>query len=152
PESFMTDLGREFRYDQYLLAQGIEYTVQFAELSVTSSGEGYWFYAVLLTIKQYLITGIETVLGEPQAGLGTGLLLGVKQALGDELEHTFRTAGLIHIVVLSGYNIMLIVAFVMFALALFLRKRARIIVGLVAIAAFALMVGLSATVVRASVM
>ncbi len=126
--------------------------MQFAEVLVVSSGHGYKTLAFLLDTKQQLLTGIESVLGEPQSGLGTGLLLGVKQALGDELEKTFRTAGIIHIVVLSGYNIMLIVAFVMFMLSFFLRKRVRIIVGLIAVVAFALMVGLSATVVRASVM
>ena len=92
------------------------------------------------------------VIPEPQAGLGEGLLLGVKQALGDELEDAFRTAGIIHIVVLSGYNIMLVVAFVMQLLSLFLKPKWRLLVGLIVIVGFAVMVGLSATVVRASLM
>jgi competence protein ComEC len=152
PESFKTDLGREFRYDTYLLAKGVEYTVSFAEVSVLEERQGNRAVGMLLDFKKLLLSGIETSLGEPYAGLGAGLLLGVKQALGDELEASFRTAGLIHIVVLSGYNIMLVVAFVMYLLSFFFRKRMRIIVGMVAIVGFALMVGLSATVVRASVM
>jgi competence protein ComEC len=95
---------------------------------------------------------IESVLQEPYAGLGEGLLLGVKQAIGKDLEEIFRTSGIVHIVVLSGYNVMLVVTFVLFLLSFFLARKTRIIVGLFAIAAFALLVGLSATVVRASIM
>jgi competence protein ComEC len=76
----------------------------------------------------------------------------VKQALGDTLEDAFRQTGIIHIVVLSGYNVMLVVAFVMYVFSYFLPLRARVIAGLCAITAFALLVGLSATVVRASIM
>jgi competence protein ComEC len=98
------------------------------------------------------VSGIEGVINEPQAGLGKGLLLGVKQALGEDLEAVFRKAGIIHIVVLSGFNIMIVVEFVMFMLAFFFKRKTRALVGLVAVACFALMVGLSATVVRASIM
>jgi competence protein ComEC len=95
---------------------------------------------------------LEALVPEPQAGLGEGLLLGVKSALGDELEQVFRRTGIIHIVVLSGYNVMLVVIFVMTILSYFLAERGRLIFGVLAIASFALMVGLSATVVRASIM
>jgi len=57
-----------------------------------------------------------------------------------------------HIVVLSGYNIMLVVTFFMYVLAYVLPYRARLITGMIGITCFALLVGLSATVVRASIM
>ena len=152
PETFTTDLGREFNYPGYLLARGVEYKISFATVEILSSGNGSPIITFLLTQKQQLIDGIERVLTEPQAGLGEGLLLGVKQALGEDLESAFRTTGIIHIVVLSGYNVMLVVAFVMFVLRYVLPRKARFLVGIVSIAAFAMIVGLSATVVRASVM
>jgi competence protein ComEC len=152
PQSFTTDLGKEFNYQKYLLARGVEYRISYANVAVMSGGHGNPFLTVLFLVKQALITGIERSIEEPQSGLGQGLLLGVKQALGNDLEDTFRKAGIIHIVVLSGYNVMLVVAFVMFFLSAFLLPKTRIVIGLTAIAAFALMVGLSATVVRASIM
>lgn len=152
PESFETELGRVFHYDNSLRAKGIEYRISFADVEVLESGNGNFLISVLLSVKHKLMSGIEKVLPEPQAGLGEGLLLGVKQALGDSLEQDFRTTGIIHIVVLSGYNIMLVVAFVMYVLGYFLRSKTKIFAGLMAIAAFALIVGLSATVVRASIM
>jgi competence protein ComEC len=152
PESFVTELGREFHYDTYLLAKGVEYSISFAQVEVLSSGNGSWFITKLLSFKQQLIGGIDTALLEPQAGLGKGLLLGVKQALGDGIEDAFRAAGIVHIVVLSGYNIMLIISFTIFVLSFFLGRRLRIVCSMVAVVAFAFLVGLSATVVRASVM
>jgi competence protein ComEC len=151
PVSFTTDLGRTFDYPGYLRARGITHTMSFvipdvitpAPPSVTGS---------LFTLKHNFMQALETVISEPQVGLGEGLLLGVKQSLGDELEQAFRTSGLVHIIVLSGYNIMLIVSFVLYVLSFFLGMRARMVVGLLAIVAFAVMVGLGATVLRASIM
>ncbi len=152
PESFTTDLGRTFNYPAYLLVRGVEYQVSFADVRVESSGHGNLLLELLYSIKYALVTSIESVIPEPYAGLGEGLLLGIKQGLGEDLESAFRTSGIIHIVVLSGYNVMLVVTFILFLLSFFFPKRIRIIGGLLAIIAFALLVGLSATVVRASVM
>ena len=152
PESFASELGREFNYPAYLLARGVEYQMSFAAVEVSSSGHGNLLISYLLNIKHSLTRSIESVLNEPQAGLSEGLLLGVKQALGEELEAAFRTSGIVHIVVLSGYNIMIVVTFVMFALAFILPRRPRLLVGFGIVVCFALLVGLSATVVRASLM
>lgn len=152
PESFTTDLGRTFNYPGYLRASGVEYVLYYPVVQVDATGEGNLIIAALLAFKQRFMTALEGALPEPHAGLSEGLLLGVKQALGADLELAFRQTGIIHIVVLSGYNVMLVVAFVMFILAFLLPVRSRAIVGILAIIAFALLVGLSATVVRASIM
>ncbi|HEY0964697.1 MAG TPA: ComEC/Rec2 family competence protein [Candidatus Paceibacterota bacterium] len=152
PKTFTTDLGREFNYPGYLKARGVEYVISYGDVEVTEERQGNAFIAALLSIKRTLMNGIESVIPEPQAGLGEGLLLGVKQALGEELETAFRKAGIIHIVVLSGYNIMLVVAFSMYLLTLVFKPKGRLIAGLIIITSFALTVGLSATVVRASIM
>lgn len=152
PEAFTTDLGRAFNYPGYLLARDVEYRISFAQVKVTATGKGNGIVTQLLSFKHTLMTNIEEVLPEPAAGLAEGLLLGVHQALGDDLEDDFRESGIIHIVVLSGYNIMLVVTFVTYCLSFVLAPRPRLVVGLLAISAFALTVGLSATVMRASIM
>ena len=152
PEAFTTELGRTFNYPTYLLARGVEYQISFAEVTVDSGGHGFFILHTLFATKHALMDSIENVLQEPYAGLGEGLLLGVKQALGEDLESIFRTSGIIHIVVLSGYNVMLVVTFILYLLSFFFKKKTRIIIGMIAIVAFALLVGLSATVVRASIM
>jgi competence protein ComEC len=80
------------------------------------------------------------------------VLLGVKRALGEDLERTFRETGIIHIVVLSGYNVMIVVSALTYLLTFLFFPRTRMIIGISAIFTFALLVGLSATVVRACIM
>lgn len=152
PESFTTDLGRTFNYPGYLLARGVEYEISFAEVEATGVNEGNQVVTTLLRAKAAFIKSLEQIIPEPQVGLGEGLLLGVKSALGADIEDNFRRTGIIHIVVLSGYNVMLVVAFFMFLFSFFLPLRVRMAFGIVSIIAFALIVGLSATVVRASIM
>jgi len=152
PESFVTDLGRTFDYPGYLKAKGIEYRISFAQVKVLEPAKSNWFLSGLFNFKTEFMENVTEHIPDPAAALGGGLLLGIKQALGEELENAFRRTGIIHIVVLSGYNVMLVVIFVMFVLGYFLPKKPRIIFGIVAIATFALLVGLSATVLRASIM
>ena len=152
PAVFTTELGRTFNYPAYLKAKGAEYRLSFTAVSVLDKNQANPFIYRLLKTKAEFISKLKLIIPEPEVGLGEGLLLGVKEALGKELENDFRKTGIIHIVVLSGYNIMLVVAFVLFFLSLFLSLRWRAILGLLAIWSFALLVGLSATVTRASIM
>jgi competence protein ComEC len=152
PEPFMTDLGREFDYSGYLRAKGISYTMSFARLTVTDTTTGNSILRFLFRMKAQFIRSLTEMLPEPYVGLGEGLLLGVNHVLGNELETVFRRAGIIHIVVLSGYNILLVVQFVLLILARVLPMRARAMVGVLAIVCFALIVGLGASVIRASIM
>ena len=152
PEAFVTDTGRVFYYPKYLQVRGVQYVIGFASIEVVERDRGNALLDFLYYVKGYFIDRLERVIKSPQVDLGVGLLLGVKQALGDELETAFRKTGIIHIVVLSGYNVMLVVSFIGWVLAWFLPLRSRIVFGLVGITLFALLVGLSATVVRASIM
>jgi competence protein ComEC len=152
PQSFTTELGRTFDYPGYLKAKGVEYTISFAAVELRETGQGNTVLASLLSLKHAFMSRLEQVIPEPQVGLGEGLLLGVKQALGEDIENNFRRTGIIHIVVLSGYNVMLVVTFFMLVFSFFLSPRKRVVAGIIAIVCFALLVGLSATVVRASIM
>lgn len=151
PESFETDGGRVFDYVGYLKARGVSHMVERGTLEILEEERGT-FLGSLFRSKRKFQEVLEQSIPEPYAGLGEGVLLGVKRALGDELEDVFRRTGIIHIVVLSGYNIMIVVEALMFVLSFFFFPRTRLILGVGAIALFALLVGLSATVVRASVM
>lgn len=152
PEAFVGDTGRSFNYPGYLAAQGVGYTLGFAEVTVAKRGGGSAFYRTLFAVKEWFRSGIKATIPEPQAGLALGLLLGEKGRLPEALADAFAAAGLSHIVVLSGYNIMLVVAFFMYVLAYLVPYRTRLALGFLGVALFALMVGLSATVLRASVM
>src|SRR3989338_7853383 len=109
--------------------------------------------AAAIFLKHTYLEGIALALPEPHAGLAGGITAGDKRGLGEDLSEVFRTVGLTHIVVLSGYNIMIVV----FGLGwLFARMHVGrwVEFGLgVSIAAFfALMTGLASASVRAAAM
>ncbi len=152
PESFETETGRTFNYEGYLKAKGVSEMISFGEVTVVDRGHGNPIMSALLKIKHSFMRKLEQSIPEPAVGLGEGMLLGVKRALGEELSETFRVVGIIHIVVLSGYNIMIVADSVMRVLGYFFFPRTRLILGIASIVLFALLVGFSATVVRASIM
>jgi competence protein ComEC len=151
PEEFETDGGRYFNYPGYLRAKNIETIVYDAQVERVSVGEPSVF-RTLYAYKSTFMESLESILPHPHAGLGEGILLGVKRALGEDLEEAFRKTGIIHIVVLSGYNVLIVVEAMMLILAYFFRPKIRMLFGLTWIVTFAFLVGLSATVVRASIM
>lgn len=152
PLEFETDLGRTFNYPGYLKARGVTHMVSFAEVTVREKDKGNPFLAALFERKAAFMETIEGILPEPEAGLSEGILLGVKRAIGEDLESVMRRAGIIHIVVLSGYNIMLVAEAIMRLLSFIFFPRTRMLLGIIGISIFALLVGFSATVIRASIM
>src|SRR3989344_325325 len=154
PQRFETNTGRVFDYSAYLAKDDIFYQINFAKVSLLSSDGGNPVKHTLFSIKDAFLVRISRAIPEPQAALLGGLVVGAKQSLGKELQDDFRKTGIIHIVVLSGFNITIIANFIMWFFGLFLRRRGNgsLIAGGVSIVLFVIMVGASATAVRAGAM
>lgn len=149
PEVFEND-GRSFDYPAFLAARGIYYELPFADVEIIKP-RGVSVRGTLFDIKNAYLAGLQRALPEPHASLAGGITVGDKRSLGDKLTEQFQKTGLVHIVVLSGYNITLIVG----ALMLLVRNmplRWRFVLGGGAVLAFVLMTGASATGVRAGAM
>jgi len=151
PKNFETDTGREFDYISYLQKDGIRYQMYIPKIQRISQGQGNMLKSALFHVKRVFVESLGSVLPEPHASLAAGVLLGAKNSLGKELEDSFRKSGLIHIVVLSGYNVS-IVAHSIVSLFSRLPLLIRVGGGTFGIALFALITGAGATVVRASIM
>jgi competence protein ComEC len=151
PEAFATDGGRTFDYPGYLRARSVQYRTSDAAITKIRDGDPT-FMRQLLAGKQALQTALEDALPQPMASLGEGVLLGVRGVLGDDLERAFRVTGIIHIVVLSGYNVMIIVEWLTYVLSFAFALRMRTVIGIAAVVVFVAMVGASATAVRAGIM
>ncbi len=94
---------------------------------------------------------LAATIPEPQAGLATGILVGIRDRLHRDVADAFTTSGLSHIVAISGWNIALVGA-VMASLLRHLGRRRRSVVIVAAIASYALLTGASPSVVRAALM
>jgi len=151
PENFSTENGREFDYIRYLAKDRIFYQMFYPKVELLSQGKGNFVKEKLFAIKKSFLEEVKQIIPEPEVSLLGGLLIGTKQSLGQKLQDDFRKVGLIHIVVLSGYNVTIIAEFIMGMLS-FLPKVIGTGLGALSIILFAIMVGGSATIVRASIM
>ena len=152
PKSFETENGRTFDYPKYLRAQGVSYQISFADIAVVGHEEGNPIIQALFSVKHALQRGLVRALPEPESALAGGILLGEKQSLGGHITEAFRRAGVIHIVVLSGYNVSIVIAAVLFIALRVLPRTAALVLAGSAIILFAIMTGASETAVRASAM
>lgn len=152
PENFSSDNGRIFDYRRYLAKDNVHYTLSFPDATFISGGHGHPVKEFLFTLKQAWLSRVEELIPDPHVSLLGGLVVGAKQSLGKNLEDDFRKTGIIHIVVLSGYNVTIVADAIMKFFSLFLPSLASLSLGALSIVLFALMTGASATIVRASIM
>lgn len=157
PETFDDESGRTFRYDKYLEARGVRYLLDFAYMRTEGHAPWYSIPTALARIKHAFLHGLESVLPEPYASLSGGIVIGGKSGLGSELQNAFIRSGLIPIIVLSGYNVMVVAEWVMKLLSLIFAKtkhslRVSALAGGAALLLFVGIAGFSATSIRAAIM
>lgn len=145
------DLDDSFDWGAYLAKDGVFYEMFYPKIKKISSGNGSWIKRRLFALKEKYLGALSKVIPEPESAFMGGLTVGAKRAIGKNLLEDFRKTGIIHIVVLSGYNITLVADSIMRGLS-FLPGVFGISLGVLGIIFFAIMTGASATVVRASMM
>ncbi len=91
-------------------------------------------------------------LPEPHAGLLSGILFGTKATLSADFKTALIATGTIHIVALSGMNITILITFAQYAFLRFMKRSFANFVSIAFIIGFIFIVGVSASVIRASVM
>lgn len=151
PETFVTDTGRTFDYAGYLMKDGTHYQLQRASVGSLDVVGGSVIKKTLFKIKSKWLEAISQLIPEPSASLAGGVIVGAKRSLGDTWLDAFRDTGIIHIVVLSGYNLTLIANSIV-RMTTSLPKSVGFGFGVLGVVSFASMVGAGATVVRASIM
>lgn len=151
PQSFSDDGVHVFNYPKWLAKDGVVALMRYPEISPIESGKGSIVLRTLYALKDSFLGKIHRLIPEPESGLLAGLLVGSKQALGSDLQDMFRRAGVVHVVVLSGYNITIVATAFMHMVA-FLPKALGATFGALGMILFVLMVGASATAVRATIM
>ena len=60
--------------------------------------------------RQAAATALAAALPEPEAGLAAGILIGLRDRVDRDLAAAFTTAGVSHVVAISGWNIAIVAA------------------------------------------
>lgn len=141
----------EFDWVAYLAKDNIGYEMFYPEIDFISSGNGSFVKNKMLLLKGNFLVALGKAIPEPYASFMGGLTIGAKKSIPKKLQDDFKATGVIHIVVLSGYNISL-VADTIIKMFSFMPKALGVGLGSLGIILFTLMAGASATAVRASIM
>lgn len=152
PESFIGDTGRTFNYPAYLATDGIYGIINPTQITWIYN-DGNIFIRTLYKWRTWFVDRLNEYFKGDEHGLLTGMLIGEKSRLSNELAEYFRVVGLSHIVVLSGYNITLVVSAIMYiAQWIGFGYRGRRVIASIVVPPFVIMTGAGASSVRAGAM
>lgn len=155
--SLRCDLARPlpfdgFRYDQYLASRDI-FALCYSYQSPLHIGQApKSFTSTLMSFRARALSATHQLFEEPSSYLLAGLIFGADE-LNDDWQTDFRRTGTAHITVASGYNIGLVVYWIVMLSAYFGIRRQRVfgVVGL-GLVAYVMIAGGEAPVVRAAIL
>ncbi len=152
PQPFETDTGRIFDYSGYLAKERVFFEIRYPKYTFLSEGKASPVLKTLYKIKEYIRSTIIDSHAKDEQGLLLGILIGERGGISKELQDSFIKTGTIHIVALSGYNVTIISEAIAYVLIPLLGVTFGIVGGAIAVVLFAIMTGLGATIVRATIM
>lgn len=146
-------LGEEFQ--PYYAARGIylssflyEYDGVTIEKSQNKTWKGYF-----LGFRSRLEDVLYTLLPEREAGLISGIVLGNRDGIPEDVSNTFRMAGVSHLLAVSGLHLTILAQFLMGFLALFrLPKKLILLLLIPVVLAFMALTGFSYSILRSGIM
>lgn len=149
--------SEDFRYDMFLAKDKIYSECYYPRIQKLSNlgldNLGIKIIKPIFVFKKIIADRVNSLWPEPAASLEAGLLYGYRGGLPAELSENFKRAGLTHIIAISGFNIS-IISLVLFTFLIYLglNRYQAFYVTLLGIGLFVILVGASASVVRAAVM
>jgi len=143
-----------FDYPAYLARQGIGSVMSFPRVTLLEEGEGSAFLLRIHGLRRALADALSRAVPEPQAALGQALLLGIRDDLPDALVDRFRETGTSHLLAISGLHLGFILGLGLAASQWVFGRRGQyyLIAPLVLMWLYALLAGMSPSVVRAAIM
>ena len=100
----------DFDYAAWLEAQGIAGVLWARETETVSTGDGHRAISALHRLRASLASALQRAMPAPESGLAQALLLGIRTELLAEVKDSFRTAGMSHLLAISGLHVGIVLA------------------------------------------
>lgn len=142
----------EFDYREYLARQDVYSIMYRPRVTVLAHNQGFTPLAWLYSFKARAKNVVAQILPEPQASLLTGILLGDDSGIPKSVQDAFRTTGTSHIIAISGYNVTVLIGLMSLVAIRSFGKRRAFYVLAAGLLIYMVLVGASASVVRAVIM
>ena len=148
-------IGYNYAESQWRTGIYFEDSANRKDIIVTGRRRGNWIWVAAQRFKAEMRATLSTYLPRESAHLAEGLLLGERHELSTALEEAFFATGSMHILAVSGLHVGILYGFWMFCLAFLPLGRytrvVRFVSTLLLLWGFAFVVGLSHSVVRATI-
>ena len=149
-----------FDFKKYLHYQNVHYQsfINYGKLYIIKTSQGNWLRQYAVNWQKDLISLLKKHLTtERELAVGSALLLGYRGAIDDELKNAYVQTGSMHILAVSGMHIVIIFQLLTGLLSVYKSGNPRYqwskaVFAIILIWLFALLTGLSASVLRAAVM
>ena len=144
----------DFDYAAWLESQGIAGVMWARQVELVATDGGSAPAAALHRIRTSLASAIQRSIPEPQAGLAQALLLGIRSELPQPVKESFRTAGMSHLLAISGLHVGIVMALTLAAGSALAGRNnpGAILFAALVVWAYAVLSGLDPPVVRAAIM
>lgn len=141
-----------FRYDRFLAAKGVYATCFVNDPPLVIGESGNYFIGQLLKFRQATLREIDQIFTEPGSSLLAGLLLGADE-LSNEWKNNFRRTGTAHVVVASGYNVTIVLTWMLAGLTFVgLGRRQSSVFLVIGLFCYVILAGAGAPIVRAAIL
>ena len=144
----------DFDYAAWLESQRIAGVMWARHVEPISTGDGFKPAALLHRVRTELADAIGNGIPAPQSGLAQALLLGIRTELPHEVKDSFRTAGMSHLLAISGLHVGIVMALTLAAASALAGRNhpLAVAVSLLVVWAYAVLSGLDPPVTRAAIM
>jgi competence protein ComEC len=144
--------NQDFSYREYLARQGILSDMADAEATRLPFIGGNPVLRLVYAFKDKAVDHVYRIFPDPEASLLAGILLGNDNGIPADLQQAYQNTGTAHIIAISGFNIAIIAGLFVTIFSRLFGRRWGAIVAILGIATYTVLVGASASVVRAAIM
>ncbi len=145
--------SEDFSYKDYLARQGIHSIVRiYGGVKILARDQGNPFFAALYAFRDRALAAVYAILPDPSASLLAGILLGVDSGIPRDVADAFSATNTAHIIAISGFNVSIIAGILAALARRVVGERRATVVVILGLIAYTLLVGASASVVRAAIM
>ncbi|MBM3174744.1 MAG: DNA internalization-related competence protein ComEC/Rec2 [Chloroflexi bacterium] len=144
----------DFDYKGFLARQNIYSITNYPRIEVTDTNKGLKPLAWIYSLRNRLSGSLTQALSGPQASLAKGILLGLRGDISPSMMDAFSRTGTAHLLAISGINLTIVMGIFLSAGIWLLGRRRFVYIWLALgiIWLYALVTGMKAPVVRATIM
>jgi competence protein ComEC len=142
----------DFSYRDVLARKGIYSTMGYTQIDVLAEHQADPIREFLFDFRARAHAMILRLLPSPQAGLLSGILLGIDDDISPDVADAFSAVGATHVIVISGSNVVIVVGLLQSLTRRVMRQRLSAAVTIFGVVFYTIFVGGDPAVTRASFM